>query len=50
MDVVGKIGFISGPLPNHLEGLEGLTFKFLLVSGIRYLEALNSYFPIGFSD
>ncbi len=50
MDVVGKIGFTDGPLPNYLGILEGLTFKFILVSGIRYLEALNPNFPIGLPD
>ena len=44
------IRFTGRPLPNHLEVLEGLTFKFLLVSGIRYLVALNPNFPIGLPD
>ena len=50
MDMVGRIGFTGGPLPNHLGILEGLTLKFLLVSGIRYLGALNANNPIGLPD
>ena len=48
--MVHRIGFIGGPLPNHLGVLEGLIFKFLLDSGIRYLEGLNPNFPIGLPD
>ena len=50
MNVVGRIGFTDGPIPNHLEVLEDLIFKFLLVSGIIYVEALNPNFPIDLPD
>ena len=47
MDVVDKIRFIGRPLSNHLGFLEGMTHKFLLISGIKDLEALNTNFSIG---